>query len=147
VGHGKCVRADPRTEEPALTIARSAIGATENWAQSAAYWNLALDDKGGPILGGTSSCKGGCRGMVTVNGNGDVTFNQECAWYSSPLGHHPADGLLVLALAQGSVAIAPKDVGGPMGQRIGVSIAGNQAGHLRVSAAVTGRLSKSDWSR
>jgi hypothetical protein len=67
-----------------LTVARSVIGATENWAQSAAYWNLALDDKGGPLLPGTGSCKGGCRGMVTVKGNGDFDFNQECAWYMAP---------------------------------------------------------------
>jgi hypothetical protein len=62
-------------------------------------------------------------------------------------GCHPSHGRAVLALAQGSVAVAPKDPGGPMGQRIDVNLAGDKAWGLRVSAAVTKRVSNSDWPR
>ncbi|TFY51741.1 hypothetical protein EVJ58_g10404, partial [Rhodofomes roseus] len=42
-------------------------------------------------------------------------------------------------------AILPRDSGGPFGQRIGVSVGGNQ--NLVVSAFVTKRVSSTDWWR
>ena len=50
-------------------------------------------------------------------------------------------------MAQASKAIIPKDVGGPFGQRIGVTVAGPLSWALRVGAYVTKRVSSSDWSR
>jgi hypothetical protein len=44
-------------------------------------------------------------------------------------------------------AIIPKDAGGPMGQRIGVSVAGGSGWGLRVMAYKTERTNKSDWHR
>lgn len=50
------------------------IGGTRNWSQAAMYWNLALDENGGPKLGGGSDC----RGVMTVDsGSGQVTPNEE----------------------------------------------------------------------
>ncbi|KAJ7736045.1 glycoside hydrolase superfamily [Mycena maculata] len=51
------------------------------------------------------------------------------------------------ALAQASKAIIPKNVGGPWGQRIQVSVAGSLNWALRVGAYATGRVSSSDWTR
>jgi len=39
------------------------IGATRNWARGVLLWNLALDEKHGPHLGGC----GNCRGVVTID--------------------------------------------------------------------------------
>lgn len=39
------------------------IGTTRNWAKGVVMWNVALDEKGGPHLGGC----GNCRGLVTIN--------------------------------------------------------------------------------
>ncbi|KAJ3969340.1 hypothetical protein EV361DRAFT_356983 [Lentinula raphanica] len=50
-------------------------------------------------------------------------------------------------MAQASKGIIPKDVGGPFGQRIGVTIGGNLASALTVGAYVTGRVNPSDWLR
>ena len=50
-------------------------------------------------------------------------------------------------MAQASRAITPKDPGGPWGQRIGLNVAGGDAGTLRVSAFVTKRNNPSDWWR
>ena len=50
-------------------------------------------------------------------------------------------------MAQASKAIIPKDVGGPFGQRIGVSVSGSLDWALIVGAYVTGRVSSSDWNR
>jgi len=51
----------------------------------------------------------------------------------------------VYAIAQASKAVIPRDAGGPFGQRIGVSVSGNQ--NLVVSAFVTRRVSPRDWWR
>jgi len=50
-------------------------------------------------------------------------------------------------MAQASKAIIPKDAGGPFGQRIGVSVAGNLGWALRVSAFVTRRVASGEWLR
>ena len=56
------------------------IGASRNWAKGVLEWNLALDENGGPHLGGC----GNCRGVVTINSaTGAVTKNLE--YYA--LGH------------------------------------------------------------
>lgn len=50
------------------------IGATRGWAKGVALWNLALDENGGPHLGGC----GNCRGVLTINSiSGVVTRNVE----------------------------------------------------------------------
>lgn len=50
------------------------IGSTRNWAKSVLLWNLALDERGGPRVGGCSNC----RGVVTINSaTGEVTRNEE----------------------------------------------------------------------
>ncbi len=50
------------------------IGATRNWAKSVLLWNLALNETGGPRIGGCSDC----RGVVTINSaTGTVTKNEE----------------------------------------------------------------------
>lgn len=50
------------------------IGATRNWARGVLFWNLALDQDGGPHKGGC----GNCRGVVTIDsGTGKVTRNVE----------------------------------------------------------------------
>jgi O-glycosyl hydrolase len=54
------------------------IGAVENNAKSALMWNLALDPQGSPKYPGTSSCKEGCRGVVTIYPDGTWVVNQEC---------------------------------------------------------------------
>ncbi|KAL0952777.1 hypothetical protein HGRIS_007001 [Hohenbuehelia grisea] len=107
------------------------IGSITHNAHSALMWNIALDGKGNPKLPGTSSCGGpGCRAIVTVNSDGSYSVNQE--FYS---------------MAQASKAILPRDVGGPWGKRIGVSVGGQLNWALRVGAYVTGRVNPSDWLR
>lgn len=50
------------------------IGTTRGWARGVALWNLALDPRGGPHLGGC----GNCRGVLTIDPRtGDVTRNVE----------------------------------------------------------------------
>jgi len=50
------------------------IDTTRNWARGVLLWNLALDEKDGPFLGG---CKN-CRGVVTIDSrSGEVTRNVE----------------------------------------------------------------------
>jgi len=50
------------------------IGATRGWARGVLMWNLALDERHGPHLGG---CKD-CRGVVTIDQvSGAVTYNEE----------------------------------------------------------------------
>ena len=50
------------------------IGSTRHWARGVLMWNLALDPKFGPHLGG---CKD-CRGVVTIDpATGQVTRNME----------------------------------------------------------------------
>lgn len=56
------------------------IGATRHWARGVLMWNLALDDEGGPHLGGCPDC----RGVVSIDPkSGRVTRNLE--YYA--LGH------------------------------------------------------------
>ncbi|EGN97618.1 glycoside hydrolase family 30 protein [Serpula lacrymans var. lacrymans S7.3] len=100
-------------------------------ASNGLMWNLALDGNGDPILSGTNSCASpGCRGVAQINSDGSYSLNQE--FYS---------------MAQASKAIIPKDVGGPFGQRIGVSVSGSLSWSLIVGAYVTGRVSSTDWNR
>ena len=49
------------------------IGVPRNWGQSVILWNLALDQRKGPFIGGCKTC----RGVVTVNDDGTVTKNLE----------------------------------------------------------------------
>lgn len=50
------------------------VGATEHWASGVMLWNLALDERHGPHLGG---CKD-CRGVVTIDSaSGTITRNEE----------------------------------------------------------------------
>jgi glucosylceramidase len=50
------------------------IGSTRGWARGVALWNLALDENGGPHLGGC----GNCRGVITINSaTGFVSRNVE----------------------------------------------------------------------
>ena len=50
------------------------VNSVRGWARGVAYWNLALDENGGPHLGGC----GNCRGVITVNSvTGAVTRNVE----------------------------------------------------------------------
>jgi glucosylceramidase len=50
------------------------IGSTRAWAKGVALWNLALDEHGGPHLGGC----GNCRGVITIDAtSGAVTRNVE----------------------------------------------------------------------
>ncbi|KZP16591.1 glycoside hydrolase family 30 protein [Athelia psychrophila] len=107
------------------------IGAPQYYAKTAAMWNLVLDGNGQPELSGSDSCaSGGCRGVATVNSDGSYNVNQE-----------------FYAMAQASRAIIPKDVGGPFGQRIGVSIGGGSDWALVVGAYQTKRLSSTDYNR
>lgn len=53
----------------------------------------------------------------------------------------------VYVMGQSSKATLPRDAGGPMGQRIGVSVGGSLSWGLRVMAYVTGRVNPSDWLR
>ncbi|HEY5788191.1 MAG TPA: discoidin domain-containing protein [Microlunatus sp.] len=51
----------------------SVIGVPRNWGQAVILWNLALDQRNGPFIGGCKTC----RGVVTVNDDGTVTRNLE----------------------------------------------------------------------
>ncbi|KAG1740173.1 glycoside hydrolase family 30 protein [Suillus paluster] len=106
------------------------IGSISYGSSSGLMWNLALDGNGQPLLPGTDSCGGGCRGVVQINSDGTWSVNQE--FYS---------------MGQASKAILPRDVGGPWGQRIGVSVGGSLDWALVVGAYKTGRVSSSDWNR
>jgi glucosylceramidase len=57
------------------------IGGPRNWAQAVLLWNLALDPEGGPTNGGCSNC----RGIVTVDGQGDAGYSRNVEYYA--LGH------------------------------------------------------------
>ena len=55
-------------------VSKMVIGNARGWARGVALWNLALDEKFGPHLGGC----GNCRGVVTINSvTGQVTRNPE----------------------------------------------------------------------
>ena len=49
------------------------MGTMRHWAKTVLLWNLALDENGEPHQGG---CEG-CRGVVTINQTGVVTYNVE----------------------------------------------------------------------
>jgi O-glycosyl hydrolase len=83
------------------------IGGPDAGARSSFMWNLALDGTGKPMLPGANSCGSPCRGVVQINSDGTWSVNQEF-W---PIAH-------------AGKAIAPRDAGGPLGQRIGVTVAG-----------------------
>ncbi|KAI5991261.1 glycoside hydrolase family 30 protein [Pisolithus albus] len=106
------------------------IGSLAYGSSTGLMWNLALDGNGNPKLPGTSSCTPPCRGVVQVNSNGTWSVNQE-----------------FYAMGQASKAILPRDVGGPWGQRIGVSLGGELDWALVVGAYVTKRVSPTDWNR
>lgn len=106
------------------------IGAVEHGARTAMMWNLVADSAGNPKLPGTDSCGNGCRGIVTVNGDGTWSFNQE--YY---------------AMAQASIATIPRDQGGPSASRIGVTVEGSNSAALRVMAYRTERVSSTDQPR
>jgi hypothetical protein len=108
----------------------SFIGSIGYGSSSGLMWNLALDGNGQPMLSGSNSCGGGCRGVVQINSDGSWSVNQE--FYS---------------MAQASKAILPRDVGGPWGQRIGVGVGGSLSWALVVGAYKTARVSSSDWNR
>lgn len=57
------------------------IGGPRNWAKSVLLWNLALDPEGGPVNGGCSNC----RGVVTVDGQGEAGYTRNVEYYA--LGH------------------------------------------------------------
>ncbi|MBY0011759.1 glycoside hydrolase family 30 protein [Paenibacillus typhae] len=57
------------------------IGGPRNWAQAVLLWNLALDPDGGPTNGGCSNC----RGVVTIDGQGDAGYSRNVEYYA--LGH------------------------------------------------------------
>jgi glucosylceramidase len=58
----------------AYDVGTLVIGATRGWARGVALWNLALDETGGPHLGGC----GNCRGLITIDSRtGAVTRNVE----------------------------------------------------------------------
>ncbi|KAH9847930.1 glycoside hydrolase [Lenzites betulinus] len=106
------------------------IGSVNRGSTGALMWNLALDGNGSPKLPGAASCETPCRGVVTVNSDGSYSFNQE--FYS---------------MAQTSKAILPRDTNGPFGQRIDLSVSGDQADELQVTAYVTDRDNASDYKR
>lgn len=49
------------------------ISTTRHWAKTVLYWNLVLDEKHGPQLGGCTDC----RGLLTIGPNGAVTKTVE----------------------------------------------------------------------
>lgn len=49
------------------------LGVTRNWAKTTVNWNLALDENGGPHLGGCDTCTG----LVTTHPDSSVTTNAE----------------------------------------------------------------------
>jgi len=74
-------------------VGKLIIGSTRGWAKGVALWNLALDENGGPHLGGC----GNCRGVITINSvTGVVTRNVEyyalahASQFVRPGAHHIA---------------------------------------------------------
>ncbi|KAI0369367.1 glycoside hydrolase [Pilatotrama ljubarskyi] len=106
------------------------IGSVTHSSKSGLMWNLALDGNGNPKLPGTSSCGIPCRPVVQVNSDGSFTYHQE-----------------FYAMAQAGKAILPRDVNGPFGQRLHLTIGGERAQGLIATAFVTGRVNPSDWLR
>ncbi|MCD9032806.1 glycosyl hydrolase [Luteimonas sp. Y-2-2-4F] len=46
-----------------LQVSHLIVGATRHWARGVLFWNLALDERGGPHAGGCTTC----RGVVTID--------------------------------------------------------------------------------
>ena len=64
----------PEWSDGLLHFSRTAlVGATRNWARGVMLGNLALDDDGGPHVGGCRNC----RGLVTIGEGGDISRNVE----------------------------------------------------------------------
>jgi glucosylceramidase len=64
----------PDWREGLLHFARTAlVGASRNWASGIMLGNLALDERGGPHIGGCRNC----RGLVTIADGGDISRNVE----------------------------------------------------------------------
>lgn len=62
------------TDDQAFALTMdSVIGVPRHWGQSVILWNLALDQRNGPSIGGCQTC----RGVVTVHDDGTVTKNLE----------------------------------------------------------------------
>ncbi|HEY5979829.1 MAG TPA: discoidin domain-containing protein [Microlunatus sp.] len=61
------------TEEAFGLTMDTLIGGPRHWGQSVILWNLALDQRNGPYIGGCRTC----RGVVTANDDGTVTKNLE----------------------------------------------------------------------
>ncbi|KAH9889777.1 glycoside hydrolase [Cubamyces lactineus] len=106
------------------------IGSVTHSSKNGLMWNLALDGNGNPKLPGTSSCGTPCRPVVQVNSDGSFMYHQE-----------------FYAMAQAGKAILPRDVNGPFGQRLHLTIGGARAQGLIATAFVTGRVNPSDWNR
>ncbi|OSD07331.1 glycoside hydrolase family 30 protein [Trametes coccinea BRFM310] len=106
------------------------IGSVTHSSKNGLMWNLALDGNGQPMLPGTTSCGTPCRPVVQVNSDGSFMYHQE-----------------FYAMAQAGKAILPRDVNGPFGQRLHLTIGGSRAQGLIATAFVTGRVNPSDWQR
>lgn len=52
------------------------INPIRNYAKSSIYWNLALDENAGPKTFTNAGCQN-CRGIMTLNSNGSISFNNE----------------------------------------------------------------------
>lgn len=64
----------PWADSWSWTLRTLVMGAPRNWARGVLLWNLALDEKYGPHLGGC----GDCRGVVTIDSRtGAITRNPE----------------------------------------------------------------------
>ena len=65
----------PTPDASLLSMARQQIvAATRGWARGVLLWNIALDEAGGPHLGGCRTC----RGLVTIDSHtGEVTRNDD----------------------------------------------------------------------
>lgn len=59
------------------TVNTLIIGATRNWARGVLLWNLALDEKYGPHLGGCANC----RGVLTVD-SAKATYYRNVEFYA-----------------------------------------------------------------
>ncbi|KAF7290463.1 Glycoside hydrolase family 30 protein [Mycena kentingensis (nom. inval.)] len=106
------------------------VGTVNQGANTGLMFNFALDGNGNPKLPGTTSCGGGCRAIVSVNSDGSWSPNQD-----------------FYALAAASKASQPRDIGGPWGRRIGVSVSGSLAQYFKVTAFATKRTNAADWNR
>jgi len=63
----------PGWEDSLVHFGGTIVGATRNWANGAMLGNLALDETGGPRIGGCV----GCRGVVTIDADGSIHRHPE----------------------------------------------------------------------